>query len=73
MPTIILTGGGSAGHCTPHLAILPYLKKYFNKIYYIGSENGIEKDIIKNAKIPYFSVECAKLNRSFTLKNLSMQ
>lgn len=72
MPTIILTGGGSAGHCTPHLAILPYLKKYFDKIYYIGSKNGIEKNIIENAKIPYFSVECAKLKRKFSTKNLTI-
>ncbi|MDY6367195.1 MAG: UDP-N-acetylglucosamine--N-acetylmuramyl-(pentapeptide) pyrophosphoryl-undecaprenol N-acetylglucosamine transferase [Clostridia bacterium] len=72
MPTIILTGGGSAGHCTPHLAILPYLKKYFDKIYYVGSKNGIEKTIISNAKLPYFEIDCAKLNRSFTLKNLTI-
>ena len=69
MSTIILTGGGSAGHCTPHLAILPYLKKYFDKIYYIGSVNGIEKDIINKTDIPYFNITCAKLNRKFTLKN----
>ena len=56
MATIILTGGGSAGHCTPHLAVLPYLKDKFDKIYYIGSENGIEKSIVSKAKIPYFSI-----------------
>lgn len=72
MATIILTGGGTAGHCMPHLALLPYLKNDFDKIFYIGSENGIEKEIIKNADIPYFSVPCAKLNRSFTLNNLSI-
>lgn len=72
MSTIILTGGGSAGHCTPHLAILPYLKKYFDKIYYIGSKDGIEKDIIAKTGIPYFHVSCAKLNRKFTLKNLTI-
>lgn len=69
MSTIILTGGGSAGHCTPHLAVLPHLKKYFNKIYYIGSINGIEKDIITQANIPYFGIPCAKLERKLTLKN----
>ena len=72
MATIILTGGGTAGHCTPHLAILPYIKKDFNKIYYIGSENGIEKQIIKNANLPYYSIPCAKLIRNFTLKNITM-
>ncbi len=72
MATIVLTGGGTAGHCTPHLAILPYIKNDFDKIYYIGSENGIEKEIISNTKLPYFSVPCAKLNRSFSSKNLTM-
>ena len=44
MKSIILTGGGTAGHCTPNLALLPHLKKHFDKIYYIGSKNGIEKN-----------------------------
>ena len=72
MATIILTGGGSAGHVTPHLAILPYIKKDFDKIYYLGSINGIEKSIINNENIPYYSLPCAKLNRSFSLKNFSI-
>ena len=72
MPTIILTGGGTAGHVTPHLAILPYLKKDFDKIYYIGSSNSIEKRIIEKQNIPFYSIPCAKLVRSFTLKNLEI-
>ncbi len=72
MTKILLTGGGTAGHVTPHLAILPYLKNDFDSIYYIGSENGIEKNIIKQANIPYYSVPCAKLNRSFNLNNLTI-
>ncbi|MBO4251618.1 MAG: undecaprenyldiphospho-muramoylpentapeptide beta-N-acetylglucosaminyltransferase [Clostridia bacterium] len=72
MATIILTGGGTAGHVIPHLALLPYLKKDFAKIYYIGSENGMERSIIEKAGIKYFAVPCAKLVRSFTLKNLEI-
>ena len=72
MAKIILTGGGTAGHVTPHLAILPYIKKDFNSIYYIGSENGIEKSIITNANLPYYSVPCAKLKRSFSLDNFAL-
>ena len=72
MATIILTGGGTAGHCTPHLALLPYLKKDFDKIYYIGSEFGIERKIIESYGIEYFYVDSAKLNRSFTLKNFTI-
>ena len=72
MATIVLTGGGTAGHCIPHIAILPYIKNNFDEIYYIGSENGIEKNIISNAKIPYFGISCAKFNRSITAKNLTI-
>ncbi len=72
MSTIILTGGGTAGHCMPNVALIPYLKTKFKKIYYFGSPNGIEKNIIKNFDIPYYEIPCAKLNRSFDLKNLVM-
>ena len=72
MATIVLTGGGTAGHCIPHIAILPYIKNNFDEIYYIGSENGIEKNIISNASIPYFAIPCAKFNRSITTKNLTI-
>ena len=60
MATIILTGGGTAGHCTPNLALLPYLKNDFDKIIYIGSENGIEKNIVEKVGIPYFGVSNPK-------------
>ncbi|MBE7083734.1 MAG: undecaprenyldiphospho-muramoylpentapeptide beta-N-acetylglucosaminyltransferase [Clostridiales bacterium] len=72
MATIILTGGGTAGHCTPNLALLPYLKNDFDKIVYIGSENGIEKNIIENTDIPYYAISCAKLERKTTIKNLTL-
>lgn len=72
MATIVLTGGGTAGHCTPHLALLPHLKKYFEKIYYIGSKNGIEKNIIETKDIPYFSISCVKFNRSNLLSNVKI-
>lgn len=72
MATIVLTGGGTAGHCTPNIALLPYLKKDFDRIVYIGSENGIEKEIVKNANLEYFGVPCTKLKRGEIIKNLSI-
>ena len=47
---IVLTGGGTAGHCTPNLALLPYLKNNFNNIVYVGSKNGIERSLAEQAK-----------------------
>ncbi len=72
MATLIFTGGGTAGHCTPNLALLPYLKDKFDKIYYIGSHHGIEKEIITKTDIPYYSVRCEKFRRKLTLKNFSI-
>lgn len=72
MKKIILTGGGTAGHVTPHLALLPYLKDKF-EIHYIGSATGIEKEIItKHKYIRYHEISCAKLVRSLTVKNLTL-
>lgn len=72
MATIILTGGGTAGHCTPNLALLPYLENNFNNIVYVGSKNGIERNLAEQAKLPYYSIPCAKLNRTDFKSNLTM-
>lgn len=71
MATIVLCGGGSAGHTIPHIALLPHLKKHFLDIHYIGSRTGIEKDIISEyPEITYHAIECTKLRRSLTPSNL---
>ena len=64
MKTIVLTGGGTAGHCTPHFALIQKLKHHFDKIYYIGSINGIEKRLVLEKGIPYYEIETVKLKRS---------
>jgi len=70
MKTIVLTGGGTAGHVMPAIALLPFLKGH--KIIYIGS-NGIEKKILeKHPEIPFHEIECAKLRRSLSIKNLTI-
>ncbi|MBQ5359999.1 MAG: glycosyltransferase, partial [Lachnospiraceae bacterium] len=53
---IVLTGGGTAGHVTPNIALLPYLKEAGYDIYYIGSKSGIEKQLIQDYKIPYTGI-----------------
>lgn len=68
---IILTGGGSAGHVTPNLALIPELKKLGFEIEYIGSKNGIEKKIVGDYNIKYHSISCGKLRRYFDLKNFA--
>ncbi|MEE8885929.1 MAG: undecaprenyldiphospho-muramoylpentapeptide beta-N-acetylglucosaminyltransferase [Eubacteriales bacterium] len=71
MKKIILTGGGTAGHVTPNIALLPALKEAGYDIYYIGSYNGIEKSLIEAEGIPYYGVATGKLRRYFDWKNFS--
>jgi len=72
MKKIILTGGGTAGHVTPNLALLPYLLKDNIEVHYIGSINGIEKEIIsKFPDIEYHSIRSGKFRRYFDMKNFT--
>lgn len=69
MRTIVLTGGGTAGHVLPLIALLPELKKHYDKIVYIGGA-GIEKNIANQNQLPYYEITTVKLRRKLTLKNL---
>ena len=68
---IVFTGGGTAGHVTPNIALFPYVEKEGYEAYYIGSYNGIEKRLIEDFNIPYYGISTGKLRRYFDLKNLS--
>lgn len=71
MKKIVLTGGGTAGHVTPNIALIPYLKKEGYDVYYIGSKGGMEEELIKKCDIPYYGVSSGKLRRYFDKKNFS--
>ncbi len=68
---IIMTGGGSAGHVTPNLALIPKLKDMDFEVKYIGGKDGIEKDIISKEGIPFYEISTGKLRRYFDVKNFS--
>lgn len=71
MKKILLTGGGTAGHVTPNIALLSHLKEAGFEISYVGSYTGMEKDLIKAQNIPYYGISSGKLRRYLDLKNLS--
>ena len=71
MKRIILTGGGTAGHVTPNIALLPRLRELQYDIHYIGSYTGIEKELIEKQQIPYHGISSGKLRRYFSLKNFT--
>lgn len=71
MKRIVFTGGGTAGHVTPNIALIPKLKNLGYDIHYIGSYEGIEKKLIEDFRIPYYGISTGKFRRYFDLKNFS--
>ena len=71
MKKIVLTGGGTAGHVTPNIALIPKLKELGYDITYIGSYDGIEKRLIADFNIPYYGVSTGKFRRYLDPKNFS--
>ncbi len=71
MKRIVLTGGGTAGHVTPNIALLPALRQAGYEIAYMGSYDGIEKKLIADFDIPYTGISTGKLRRYLDIKNLT--
>lgn len=71
MKKIVLTGGGTAGHVTPNIALLPALRRAGYEISYMGSYDGIEKKLIADFDIPYTGISTGKLRRYLDIKNLT--
>lgn len=71
MKRIILTGGGTAGHVTPNIALIPRLRELGYDIQYIGSYKGIEKELIEPFNIPYHGISSGKLRRYFSTLNFT--
>lgn len=68
---IVLTGGGTAGHVTPNMALIPKLRELGYEIVYMGSYEGIEKKLIEDFDIPYYGIATGKFRRYFDPKNFS--
>ena len=71
MRKIVLTGGGTAGHVTPNIALIDRLHEHGYDISYIGSYDGIEKELITAQNIPYYGISSGKLRRYFDWKNFT--
>lgn len=70
MKRIVLTGGGTAGHVTPHFALIPHLQEQGYEIHYIGTHDGIERELV-GEQLPYYPISAGKLRRYFDWKNFS--
>lgn len=72
-PIILLTGGGTAGHVSVNEALIPVFQERGYEIHYIGSHDGIEKEIIGNRfpEVTYHAIQSGKLRRYFSMKNFT--
>lgn len=72
MNNIVLTGGGTAGHIMPNVALIPALDKRFDNIFYIGEKGGMEETIVKKHGIDFYYTPAVKLIRGKFLPNMKI-
>ena len=72
MKKIVLTGGGTLGHVTPHLALIPRLKEAGYEIHYIGTENGMAAPKMRAVEgVTYHAVKSGKRRRYHSWQNFT--
>lgn len=71
MAKIVMTGGGTSGHVTPNLALLPGLRREGYEVHYFGTREGIERTLIEPQGIPYHAIDAGKLRRYFDWQNFT--
>jgi len=69
MPIIVFTGGGTAGHVTPNIALIESLGQRDWQMHYMGSQAGVEREMIETIGVPYYAVQSGKLRRYFSWQN----
>lgn len=72
MKTIVLTGGGTAGHVMPALALVPYLRPYFSHICYAGRLGGVEERLATQAGLPFFGTQTIQFDRRRLWRNAAI-
>lgn len=72
MKRIVLTGGGTAGHVTPNLALIPRLISDGWEVHYVGGQDSVEQKLVQDIPgVTYHCVSCGKFRRYFDVKNFS--
>ncbi len=66
--TIVMTGGGTAGHVIPNIALIEQLKQEAWQLHYIGAKDGVEERMVLAQQVPFYAIRCGKLRRYFSWK-----
>lgn len=66
---VVFSGGGSGGHVMPALTLIGKLQRRGIAVSYIGSKDGIERKLVRDAHVPYYVIATGKLRRYFSLQN----
>jgi UDP-N-acetylglucosamine--N-acetylmuramyl-(pentapeptide) pyrophosphoryl-undecaprenol N-acetylglucosamine transferase len=67
--TIVFTGGGTAGHVTPNIALIEAYEGSAH-MHYIGMKDSIEEDLLKNTPVTFYAITAGRLRRYMTLKHI---
>jgi UDP-N-acetylglucosamine--N-acetylmuramyl-(pentapeptide) pyrophosphoryl-undecaprenol N-acetylglucosamine transferase len=71
MKKIAFTGGGTGGHIYPGLAVIARLQEVFPcSVFWIGSDDGMDRSIVESAGIAFYGIPAGKLRRYFSLRNV---
>ncbi len=72
MSTIALTGGGTAGHIIPSIALLDELYRYYDRVIFVGSTKELDRRIVESYGLPFFAVESVAFSRSSIIDNVKI-
>ena len=69
---VVVSGGGTGGHIYPALSFIKEMKRQDRsvEVLYIGTETGLEKDIVPRENIPFETISISGFKRSFSFENI---
>ena len=70
MKTIVLVGGGTAGHVIPNLALIPYLKDF--RVVYLGNKNSMEEKLCRDNLVRFIAINSVKFSRTNMISNVKI-
>ena len=64
---VVLSGGGTAGHINPALALAEVLQARGHEVYYAGTPKGVEARLVPQAGLEFVPFEASGFDRAHPL------